>query len=337
MTVPEAMTAMVATAPGGPEVLQPAQVAVPVPGPGQHLLSVAVAGVNRPDVLQRTGAYPPPPGHSPHIGLEAAGTIVASGPAAPERANRWRVGDTVTALLNGGGYAEYCLVEDGSALPIPPSLSLAEAGALPETVFTVWHNVFQRGGLVAGETLLVHGGASGIGTTAIQLAKAFGARVLTTAGSPARCAALLKLEADRAIDYRAEDFVAATKDATGGKGADVILDMVGGPYMARNMEAAAPDGRIVQIAFLQGPKAEIDASRLMLKRLTWTGSTLRPRTTAFKAALASAVEAQVWPLIAAGKFRPVMDQTFALSNAAAAHQRMEAGEHIGKIVMTTGG
>ncbi len=328
--LPASMTAILVAAPGGPEVLVPGNLPLPAPGPGQHLLQVAAAGVNRPDVLQRTGAYPPPQGHSPIIGLEAAGTIVASGPGT----SQFKLGDQVTALLNGGGYAHYCLVEDGSALPVPAGLSLMEAAALPETVFTVWHNVFQRGGLKAGETLLVHGGASGIGTTAIQIAKAMGARVLTTAGSAAKCAALTALGADRAINYRSEDYVAAVAEATGRKGADVILDMVGGSYMMRNIEAAATDGRIVQIAFLEGSKAEIDVTRLMLKRLTWTGSTLRARSNDFKAELAQAVQAHVWPMIANGTFKPVMDQNFPLVDAAAAHARMEAGSHIGKIVLT---
>ena len=328
-TVPGTMTAITIPHPGGPEALTPATVPTPQPGPGQLLIKVAAAGVNRPDVLQRQGLYPVPPGASPLPGLEAAGEVVVVGP----ETKRFKVGDTITALLNGGGYAEYALVEEGAALPIPAGLSMIEAAALPETVFTVWHNVFQRGGLTAGERLLVHGGSSGIGTTAIQLAKAFGAEVIVTAGSPEKCAACVALGADHAIDYRQEDFVAGVHKATGGKGADVILDMVGGSYMARNLDAAAPDGRIVQIAFQTGASLEMNVAKLMMKRLTWTGSTLRPRSNAFKAQLAGEVERHVWPLVAAGKMRPVMDRTFRLAEAGAAHGRMEAGAHIGKIVL----
>ena len=330
MTVlPETMTAITITAPGGPEVLQPATVPVPKPGPQQLLMKVAAAGVNRPDVLQREGRYPVPPGASPLPGLEASGEVVAAGPDC----KRFGVGDKITALLNGGGYAQYAIAEEGAALPVPAGLTMLAAGAIPETFFTVWHNVFERGGLKAGETLLVHGGSSGIGTTAILLAKAFGARVLVTAGSPEKCAACVELGADHAINYKAEDFVAAVAKATGGKGADVILDMVGGSYMARNLDAAAMDGRIVQIAFLDGATLDMTVSKLMLKRLTWTGSTLRPRSNAFKAHLASQLEQHVWPLVAAGTLRPVMDQTFALQDAAAAHARMQSGAHIGKIVL----
>jgi putative PIG3 family NAD(P)H quinone oxidoreductase len=331
MPIPETMTAITIPVPGGPEALTPATMPVPRPGPGQLLLKVAAAGVNRPDVLQRQGLYPVPPGASPLPGLEAAGEVVALG----DGTRRYKVGDSVTALLNGGGYAEYALVEEGAALPVPSGLSMTEAAALPETVFTVWHNVFERGGLQAGETLLAHGGSSGIGTTAIQLAKAFGAKVIVTAGSPEKCAACVALGADHAIDYRAEDFVAAVAKATGGAGADVILDMVGGSYMARNLDAAAPDGRIVQIAFQEGARTDMNVSKLMMKRLTWTGSTLRPRTNAFKARLASEIEAKLWPLVAAGKLRPVMNSTFPLAEAAAAHARMESGSLIGKIVLVT--
>jgi putative PIG3 family NAD(P)H quinone oxidoreductase len=327
--VPATMTAVTIARPGGPEVLTPATVPVPQPGPGQLLIRVAAAGVNRPDVLQRQGLYPVPPGASPLPGLEASGDVVALGAGAA----RFAIGDQLTALLNGGGYAEYAVVEEGAALLVPAGLTMAEAAALPETVFTVWHNVFERGGLKAGERLLVHGGSSGIGTTAIQLAKAFGAEVIVTAGSPEKCAACVQLGAGHAVDYRAEDFVAAVARITGGKGVDVILDMVGGPYMARNLDAAAPDGRIVQIAFQQGATTEMNVAKLMMKRLTWTGSTLRPRTNAFKARLAREVETHVWPLVAAGKLRPVMDHQFPLAEAAAAHARMEAGAHIGKIVL----
>ncbi|ALK07892.1 NAD(P)H-quinone oxidoreductase [Blastochloris viridis] len=327
--LPATMTAIAISRPGGPEVLVPEPRPVPVPGPGQLLVKVAAAGVNRPDVMQRKGLYPPPIGASDLPGLEIAGTVVALGPDA----GGWRAGDEVCALVSGGGYAEYCLAEAGHALPRPSGLSAAEAAALPETTFTVWHNVIERGGLTAGEILLVHGGSSGIGTTAIQLAKARGARVVVTCGSDDKCAACLKLGADRAINYRTHDFVAEVKAFAAGRGADVILDMVGGDYIERNYEAAAPDGRIVQIAFQGGFKATVDFRRLMLKRLTHTGSTLRSRSDAFKTALARAVATQVWPLVEAGRLRPVMDRAFPLVEAAAAHARMESGEHIGKIVL----
>jgi len=327
--LPATMTAITIPSPGGPEALLPAQVPVPAPGPGQLLIKLAAAGVNRPDVLQRQGRYPVPPGASPLPGLEAAGDVVAAGPGA----SRFKPGDRITALLNGGGYAEYAIAEEGAALPVPAGLPMLEAAAIPETFFTVWHNVFQRGGLKVGETLLVHGGSSGIGTAAIKLAKAFGARIIVTAGSPAKCEACAKLGADHAIDYKTEDFVAAVAKATGGKGADVILDMVGGGYMARNLDAAAVDGRIVQIAFQEGAETQINVAKLMMKRLTWTGSTLRPRTNDFKAALRADLEAKVWPLIAAGTVRPVMDRSFPLTEAAAAHARMESGDLIGKIVL----
>jgi NADPH:quinone reductase len=291
---------------------------------------VEAAGVNRPDVMQRKGLYPPPPGASDIPGLEIAGDVVALGPGA----TRFKTGDKVTALVAGGGYAEYCPVHETNALPAPPTLSLIEAAAIPETFFTVWHNVFERGKLKGGETLLVHGGSSGIGTTAIQLAKAFGARVITTAGSAEKCEACRKLGADVAVNYRSEDFVAATKSATGGKGADVILDMVGGDYIARNYEAAGVDGRIVQIAFQGSSRANVDFLRIMLKRLTHTGSTLRARSVADKAAIARAIETNVWPLIAAGKIKPVIYRTFPLHEAGAAHALMETSTHIGKIVLT---
>ena len=329
-SIPETMTAITIASPGGPDVLQLAQVPVPRPGPGQLLMKVMAAGVNRPDVLQREGKYPVPPGASPLPGLEAAGEVVAMGAGC----KRHHEGDKITALLNGGGYAQYAIAEEGAALPVPAGFSMIEAGAIPETFFTVWHNVFERGGLKAGETLLVHGGSSGIGTTAILLGKAFGADVLVTAGSAEKCDACIRLGARVAINYKTSDFVEAVAQATNGKGADVILDMVGGRYMARNLDAAAMDGRIVQIAFLEGPSLEMNVSKLMLKRLSWTGSTLRPRTNTFKAHLASELEAKVWPLLMSGKIRPVMDQTFPLAEAAAAHRRMEAGTHIGKIVLT---
>jgi NADPH2:quinone reductase len=327
---PEMMRAVVAEGSGGPEVLKVVQRPVPRPGDGEILVRVKAAGVNRPDVLQRQGGYPPPPGAPDILGLEIAGEVAASGP----HASRFSAGQTVMALVPGGGYAEYAVAHESNALPIPPGLSLEEAGAIPETYFTVWTNVFDRGRLQAGETFLVHGGTSGIGTTAIQLAKAFGATVIATAGSQEKCDACLRLGADVAVNYRKEDFVAAVKETTGGRGADLILDMVGGDYIPRNYEAAAQDGRIVQIAFLQGAKAEVDFRRLMVKRLTHTGSTLRPRSAAEKAVIARALEDKVWPLLAQGRCRPVMDSTFAFEDVAKAHARMDGGEHIGKIVLT---
>ncbi|MCP4563105.1 MAG: NAD(P)H-quinone oxidoreductase [Bosea sp.] len=328
-TLPQTMTAIGFDTPGGPEVLNPQQRPVPQPGPGQVLVHVAVAGVNRPDVLQRMGGYAPPPGASDIPGLEIAGRIVALG----EGVSRYEVGDQVCALVAGGGYAEYAVVHEDNALPIPSGLSLEQAGALPETYFTVWTNVFQRGGLKKGESFMVHGGTSGIGTTAIQLAKAFGATVLATAGSDEKCAACRDLGADHAINYRTEDFVAAAKAATGGRGVNLILDMVGGDYINRNYDAAAESGRIVQIAFLNGPKAEVNFSRLMLKRLTHTGSTLRPRTIAEKAAIARELEEKVWPLLTEGRCKPVIHARFPLAQAAEAHRLMESNAHIGKIVL----
>ena len=286
--LPARMTAIGIKAPGGPDMLVPEERPVPTPGAGEILVKVAAAGVNRPDVMQRQGHYPPPPGAPDIPGLEIAGEVVALGAGV----KRWKIGDKVMALVAGGGYAEYCLAHESHALPVPAGLSMVEAAAIPETFFTVWHNMFERGGLKAGETLLVHGGSSGIGTTAIQLAKAFGARVITTAGSAEKCEACRKLGADVAINYKTEDFVAATKAATDDKGADVILDMVGGDYIARNYEAAAVEGRIVQIAFQGAPKATVDFRRMMLKRLHHTGSTLRARSVADKGAIARAVEEQ---------------------------------------------
>jgi NADPH2:quinone reductase len=280
--------------------------------------------------MQRKGLYPPPPGATDIPGLEIAGEVVALGPAV----ERWKPGDKVMALVVGGGYAQFCPVHESHALPIPDTLSLIEAAAVPETVFTVWHNVFERGALKAGETLLVHGGSSGIGTAAIQLAKARGARVIVTAGSADKCQACLRLGADVAVNYKNEDFVAATKAATEGRGADVILDMVGGDYIERNYEAAAVEGRVVQIAFQGSPKATVDFRRIMLKRLTHTGSTLRARAIEDKGAIARAVEQHVLPLIAAGRVKPVIDSSFALAEAALAHARMESSQHIGKIVLT---
>jgi NADPH2:quinone reductase len=329
-TIPTSMTVIAIPSPGGPEVRVPEQRPVTPPGEGEVLVKVAAAGVNRPDVMQRKGLYPPPKGATDIPGLEIAGEVVALGAGA----TRFKLGDQVMALVVGGGYAEYCPAYESHCLPVPASLPITEAAAVPETFFTVWYNTFERGGLKAGETLLVHGGSSGIGTAAIQLAKAFGAKVITTAGSQEKCDACRKLGADLAINYKTEDFVAATKAATGGKGADVILDMVGGDYIERNYEAAAVEGRVVQIAFQGSPKATVDFRRIMLKRLTHTGSTLRARSVADKAAIARAVETNVLPLLASGKVRPVMDSTFALRKAADAHARMETSAHIGKIVLT---
>jgi putative PIG3 family NAD(P)H quinone oxidoreductase len=327
--IPATMTAIGIKAPGGPEMLIPQTRPVPQPGEGEILVKVAAAGVNRPDVVQRKGLYPPPAGATDIPGLEIAGTVAACG----NGVKRWSPGDQVTALVVGGGYAEYCVAHESHALPVPAGLTVAEAAAVPETFFTVWHNVFERGGLKSGETLLVHGGSSGIGTVAIQLAKAFGARVITTAGTPEKCDACRRLGADVAINYKTEDFVALTKSATGGTGAEVILDMVGGDYIERNYESAAVEGRIVQIAFQGSPRATVDFRRIMLKRLHHTGSTLRARSVPDKGAIAEAVERKVWPLIAAGKVRPVMDSTFPFREAAKAHERMETSAHIGKIVL----
>jgi NADPH2:quinone reductase len=329
-TLPARMTAIGIRAPGGPEALVAEERPVPTPGPGEILVAVQAAGVNRPDVMQRQGLYPPPKGAPDIPGLEIAGRVAACG----KGVERWREGDPVAALVVGGGYAEYCLAHETHALPMPMNLTPVEAAAVPETFFTVWHNVFERGGLKSGETLLVHGGSSGIGTTAIQLAKAFGAKVITTAGSAEKCAACQTLGADLAIDYKSEDFVAGTKNATAGAGADVILDMVGGDYIERNYEAAAVEARIVQIGFQGSPRATVDFRRILLKRLHHTGSTLRSRSIADKAAIARAVEEKLWPLIAAGSVRPVMDRTFPLAAAADAHARMESSMHIGKIVLT---
>jgi NADPH2:quinone reductase len=327
--LPTQMTAIGIKTPGGPEALAPEQRPVPVPGEGEILIKVAAAGVNRPDVMQRKGLYPPPPGASDIPGLEIAGEVAALGSGV----KRWAIGDRVMALVIGGGYAEYCLAHESHTMPVN-GLSMEEAAAVPETFMTVWHNVFERGGLKSGETFLVHGGTSGIGTTAIQLAKAFGARVITTAGSDEKCDACRKLGADVAVNYKRQDFVAETKTATGGKGADVILDMVGGDYIGRNYEAAAVEGRIVQIAFMGSAKAEVNFMRLMMKRLHHTGSTLRSRSVADKGAIARAVEGNALPLIAAGKVKPVMYKTFPLKDAAAAHALMESSAHIGKIVLT---
>ena len=332
MRIPEFMTAVEISAPGGPKVLQPTKILVPAPKATEILIRVIAAGVNRPDILQREGSYAPPPGASLIPGLEVAGEVIAKG----EAANRYRIGDPVCALVPGGGYAQFCVADESNALPIPSSITMTEAAAIPETFFTVWHNVFERGALKKGETLLVHGGASGIGTTAIQLASKFGAYVIATAGTDEKCAALLKLGADRAVNYKNEDFVAVTKEASHGKGADVILDMVGGTYISRNYDAAAMDGRIVQIAFLQGAKVEADFSKLMLKRLTHTGSTLRARPVAFKAHLARELEAKVWPLLQKRSIAPVLDAIYPLKDAWRAHERMEESLHTGKIVLDVG-
>ena len=331
-TLPASMTAIEIVKPGGPEVLVPTTRPVPRPAAGELLVRVAAAGVNRPDVLQRKGAYNPPPGTSDIPGLEIAGTVAALG----EDVADWRVGDTVTALVAGGGYAGYCVAPAPQCLPVPRGYDMVRAAAVPETFFTVWTNVFERGRLQPGESLLVHGGSSGIGTTAIQLGRAFGARVFATAGSPEKCAACVRLGAERAIDYRREDFVAVIKEATGGAGIDVILDMVGGDYIPRNLACLAVEGRLVQIAFLSGSKQEIDILPLMMKRLTLTGSTLRPRTVAQKGAIAAALRARVWPLLEAGTVGPVVHATFPLAQAAAAHRLMESSAHIGKIVLETG-
>jgi putative PIG3 family NAD(P)H quinone oxidoreductase len=327
--LPAQMTVVGISKPGGPEVLLPETRAVPVPGPGEILVKVAAAGVNRPDVAQRAGAYPPPPGASDLPGLEISGEVVAVGAGT----SKHKLGDKVMSLVAGGGYAQYCIAQDAQAISVPAGLSMQEAGAIPETLMTVWHNVFERGALKPGETLLVHGGSSGIGTMAIQLAKALGSKVIVTVGGQDKVDACLKLGADRAINYKTEDFVAEVKTATGGAGANVILDMVGGDYIDRNYDAAAVDGRIVQIATLGGVKATVNIAKVMVKRLHHTGSTLRPRTNADKAAMVAAIEARVMPLMREGRVKPVMDSTFPLEKAADAHRRMETSQHIGKIVL----
>ncbi|MBC2834703.1 NAD(P)H-quinone oxidoreductase [Paragemmobacter straminiformis] len=326
MELSHTMRAVEIREPGGPEVLVPATKPVPVPKHGQIVIRVAYAGVNRPDALQRAGSYAPPANASPLPGLEASGTVVEVGPGV----TRWQIGDKVCALLPGGGYAEYVATPEAHALPVPAGMGMREAACLPETCFTVWSNVVMRGGLRAGERFLVHGGSSGIGTTAIQIAKALGARVFTTAGSDEKCAACEDLGADKALNYRTGDFVAMMHDEGG---AQLILDMVGGSYLPRNVKALATEGRLVQIAFLQGPKVELNFAEVMMRRLTITGSTLRPQSDLAKARIAAEVEAHVWPMIAAGKFRPVMDSEFALEDAAKAHARMESSGHVGKIVL----
>lgn len=328
--VPEKITVIAIDGKGGPEVLKATEVAAPVPGSGQVLIAVQAAGVNRPDVLQRKGFYPAPKGHSEVPGLEVAGTIAATGP----EVDAFKVGDPVMALVNGGGYASHCIAEAPATLPIPKGLSMQEAAGVPETFFTVWHNVFERGRLKAGEIFLVHGGSSGIGTTAIQLAKAFGARVFTTAGSDDKCAACRDLGADFAVNYREENFLDVIKTETNKRGVDVILDMVGGDYVGQNIRALAEDGRLINIGYQSGSEVTVDMMRVMLKRLTLTGSTLRIRPTEVKGAIAAALKANVLPLLGEGKVKVVIDSTFPLDQAAAAHQRMESSQHIGKIILT---
>ena len=316
--------------PGGPDVLKLATAPQPEPGAGDVLIKVAAAGVNRPDVLQRMGVYAPPPDASPILGLEVAGTIAAVGTGVTQ----WRAGDAVCALTPGGGYAEFCRTPAAHCLPIPANLSLSEAAALPETAFTVWGNLFERGRLAAGETVLVHGGTSGIGTMAIQLAKALGATVIATARGDDKCAACRGLGADVAIDYAATDFVAAAMAATGGRGVDVVLDIVGGDYTARNLAALGMNGRLVLVGFQRGPAATVDLTTIMRKRLVITGSMLRPQSHDEKAALATALRTKVWPLIESGRIRPLINARFPLAEAAAAHRLMESSAHIGKIVLT---
>jgi putative PIG3 family NAD(P)H quinone oxidoreductase len=326
MALSHSMLAVEISQPGGPDVLQPASVPVPVPGHGQIIIRVAYAGVNRPDALQRAGMYAPPPSASPLPGLECSGTVVELGPGV----TRWQIGDQVCALLPGGGYAEYVATRESHALPIPRGLSLRDAACLPETCFTVWSNVVMRGGLQAGERFLIHGGTSGIGTTAIQIARALGSRVYATAGSDAKVQVCRDLGAEVALNYRTEDFVQTLRDSGG---ANLILDMVGGPYIERNLKALADDGRLVQIAFLQGPKVTLNLAELMTRRLTFTGSTLRPQSDLMKARIAREVETHVWPMIERGAFRVVMDSEYPLIEAPAAHWRIEAEGHVGKIVL----
>jgi putative PIG3 family NAD(P)H quinone oxidoreductase len=328
MILPNTMIAIDPAAPGGPEVLQPVERPVPVPTPGELLVRVEASGINRPDIMQRLGLYPPPPGAPSIPGLEIAGTVVAGDEA--------RLGERVCALVSGGGYSEYCLAPAAQCLPVPAGFSMVEAAALPETFFTVWTNLFGRGGAKAGDTVLVHGGTSGIGTTAILLGKVFGLQVIVTAGSPDKCARALDIGAAHAIDYREQDFVEAVKSLTGGRGVDVVLDMIGGDYLPRNLLCLAEEGRHVSIAVQRGPKAELPIWQVMAKRLTLTGSTLRARDAGFKAALAAELRREVWPHLDAGTIRPVIDSTFPLADAAGAHRRMESSLHVGKIVLTVG-
>jgi NADPH2:quinone reductase len=330
MPVPTEMTAIEITEPGGPEVLKPGKRPVPKPQAGEILIKVAAAGINRPDVFQRKGNYPPPPGAPDTPGLEVSGAVAALG----EGVTTWNIGDAVCALVAGGGYAEYCVAPVLQALPVPKGLDLVEAAALPETLFTVWTNVYDRAGLAKGETMLVHGGTSGIGTTAIQLATALGSTVFATAGSDDKCAFCVKLGAAQAINYREADFEEALKAATDGRGVDVVLDMVGGDYIAKNLRLLAPEGRLVFIAFLKGAKAEVDFNRLMRNRLKIMGSTLRPQSVEAKGRIAASLQEKVWPLLEAGRVRPVIDSRYPLAEAAQAHARMESSAHIGKIVLT---
>ena len=330
MTISDSMLAMAIYQPGGPDVLQPVSVPVPVPGHGQIIIRLAYAGVNRPDALQRAGSYAPPPSASPLPGLEGSGTVVEVGPGV----TRWKIGDKVCALLPGGGYAEYAACHEAHALPIPPGMSLRDAAGLPETCFTVWSNIVMRGGLKAGERFLVHGGSSGIGTTAIQIARALGARVFATAGTEKKCKACEDLGAERCFNYRDEDCLAEAKKIGG---FDLILDMVGGSYLPKNIKALADDGRLVQIAFLQGAKVELNFSEVMMRRLTITGSTLRPQSDQAKARIATQVEAHIWPLIARGAFKVVVDSEYPLSEAPAAHWRLESSGHVGKILLKVEG
>jgi NADPH2:quinone reductase len=324
------MRAVEISSPGGPEVLRPRDLPKPTPQPNEIVVKVAAAGVNRPDVLQRMGRYPVPPGASPLPGLEIAGEVAEVGASA----KLFKPGDKVCALANGGGYAEYCAVPETQALPVPKNLSLVEAASLPETFFTVWSNVYDRGRLASGESLLVQGGTSGIGVSAIQMAAATGNRVFATAGSDEKCAACVRLGATAAFNYRTQDWEAELKKATGGKGVDVILDMVGGDYVARELKCLADEGRLVFIAFLRGPKAELDINQVMQRRLSITGSTLRPRPAAFKGAIAASLREKIWPLIEAGRIKPVIYRTFPLEQAGEAHKLMESSQHIGKIVLT---
>ena len=330
MDLPERMTAIGIAHPGGPEVLRPVETAMPRPDAGQVLVKVGAAGVNRPDVIQRLGHYPPPPGASPIPGLEIAGEIVGLGEGVPSD----MLGRKVCALVTGGGYAEYCVADARHCLPVPDALSLSEAAAMPETLFTVWHNVFERGWASGGETLLVHGGTSGIGTMAIKLGKLFGLTVIVTCGSDGKCQAALDVGADHAINYRTHDFVEEVNGLTAGQGAELVLDMVAGSYTQRNLDCLGVNGRLVTIAVLGGAQATVNMAGLMVKRQTITGSTMRARSDAFKAALAEEIAREVWPFVEAGDLRPEMDSQFALRDAAAAHARMESGDHIGKIVLT---
>ena len=331
-TIPQTLKAIGFDAPGGPEVLRAETVAMPRPGAGEVLVRVAFAGVNRPDCAQRLGAYPPPPGASPIPGLEISGTVVAVG----EGVEPALLGQPVCALVSCGGYAEYCLADARHCLPVPGALSMAEAAALPETLFTVWHNVFERGWVKEGETILVHGGTSGIGTMAITLARLFGVTVIVTCGGADKCARALEIGAHHAIDYKAQDFVAEVQRITGGRGVNMVLDMVSGDYVPRNLKCLAEDGRHVTIAILSGARAEINTAIVMTRRYTLTGSTLRPRSAEFKGLLAQEIARVAWPFAEQGRLRPVMDMTFPLDQAAAAHARMEAGEHVGKIVLAVG-